>query len=179
MKEIFVILSLFLLVTACKKCVDECEGPECPLPDGSYCPGNTINENNQCVCPENSIMLNDSLCLETLEDDTTWTRFYTTFDCECVSGDIIFGFADYIEFSGVYSLNEEFEPTEQVRIGGPFNFLPGASSSDFNARLHPAKCDGKDLYMHGSLNGDTLIYELFFINGSSLDTCGLFQILAL
>ena len=178
MKNVLILLSLFLVIASCKKCEElDCEGPDCLLTNGSNCPPNMYIENNQCICPADFIWLNDSLCLEK-DNNTDIAMFYTTFDCECVNGDIILGFDTVNQFAGVYSLNGQFEPTGQNRIGGPFSFLPGAWRGNFNALLYPAKCDGNDLYMHGYIDGDTLTYELFFINSSTLDTCGPFQSLA-
>lgn len=179
MKNLLIILSLLLLVASCKKSEEPtCEGPDCPLSDGTYCSGNFENINDQCVCPPENVQVNDSLCIPR-EDDLGLVKFYTTFDCECATGDIIMGFDTVNQFAGIYSLNEEYEPTQQNRIGGPFNFLPGSSYTDFNALLYPIKCQGSDLYMHGSISGNTVTYELFFINTTTLDTCGPFQTTAL
>ena len=65
MKNILILLSLFLVIASCKKCEElDCEGPDCLLTNESNCPPNMFNENNQCICPPDFVWLNDSLCLE-------------------------------------------------------------------------------------------------------------------
>ncbi|MFT5306715.1 MAG: hypothetical protein ACI89M_002241, partial [Chitinophagales bacterium] len=55
MKNLSLIFFLFILgFSACKDddCIEECEGPACPLSNGEYCLPNMINIDDECICPD-------------------------------------------------------------------------------------------------------------------------------
>lgn len=173
MKKLILFLSVILFLSNCKdKEPAACVGPDCPLLDGTTCPGNMVNIDNQCVCPEGTQELNTGFCWEGPGNSDS-PFFYFAFDCECASGDLIMSVTNTDPIAGGYSLDKGFAPNDN-RIGGPMNFLPGSTRANFNGQLYPASCDGKYFYIHGSMNQDTMLYELYFLNSSTMDTCGPF-----
>lgn len=176
MKKLILLLSVIFLLSNCKDKTsnDPCVGPECPLSDGTSCPGNMVNIDNQCVCAEGTTELNteDGVCWEG-PGTLTNAFFYFEFDCECATGDLLFSVTDDDPIYGAYSLDKGFGPNGN-RIGGPINMLPGSVRADFDGQLYPASCEGKYFYINGSMSTDTLTYSLYFLNTSSMDTCGPF-----
>ena len=174
MKKLILIFSVLLIVASCKdKEPDPCVGPECALSDGTYCPGNMVNINDQCVCPAGTQELNTGTCWEgpgALDN----SYYFFEFDCECAVGDLLINLTTTDPIYGGYSLNYAFSPQNNNRIGGPINFLPGSTRANFDGQLYPASCSGNYFYIHGRMASDTLHYELYFLNSSTLDTCGPF-----
>lgn len=177
MKKVFIFTTFLFLLIACKDdCTDmSCEGPDCPLLDGSTCKGPLINVNNECVCPEGSLYLNDSTCMAPNQFPETNHWFYFEIACECLSGDIMLSISKENPVVGFYTLDPQFHPQGQGRIGYSLLTLPGSTVDDFSFALQPAYCEGKLLYLHGNLQNDTINYELFFLNSFDMDTCGPFQ----
>ncbi|MCB9256760.1 MAG: hypothetical protein H6579_06505 [Chitinophagales bacterium] len=180
MKKVILLASVLLLLASCKDDNTDifCEGPDCPLLDGSTCKGPLINVNNNCVCPEGTTYLNDSTCMFQNQFPETNEVFFFEITCECLAGDLMLSITKENPVGGFYSLDPQFHPQGQGRVGYSLLTLPGSTVSDFSFALQPAYCEGKLLYLHGNLQNDTINYELFFLNGFDMDTCGPFQSVA-
>lgn len=174
-------LLFFVILLALNACKDDCqdipcEGPDCPLSTGEYCIEPMINVDDQCVCPEELTPF-DGKCLDLDNPFTDNFEFILldTINCGCVQNRslMINLNTDPNDFYGLYWLHNI--------TGSPLNFdsaIDGPPTEDnFYVHLYPfQRCNPEDtgfaikpLYMHGSILGDTLYYDLFFYN--SLDTC--------
>ena len=175
MKNLFVILLLIFSLSNCKDKTPEyvCEGPDCPLEDGSHCPGNLANIDNNCVCPEGTIMLNDSVCFDPSSLLPGQMHFYNEFTCDCLDGSLrlILSVQDQ-DINGSWGIN-----TSDLSISYFLQFSSNSTGDIFDATLNPMNCDGRMLKIHGGLQNDTLIYSLYLIN--PLEICSTDTIIAL
>ncbi|MFT5072177.1 MAG: hypothetical protein ACI8V8_002151 [Chitinophagales bacterium] len=179
MKNLSLIFFLFILgFSACKDddCIEECEGPACPLSNGEYCLPNMINIDDECICPDEFVDF-DGRCLDLFGDSYFDSIDYIMLEylnCGCVENEsIIFNFnVDLPSINGWYISNNSDQPLYfDSTIDGP------PTIDNFYAHLYPyGRCNPEDtgfaqkpLYIHGSIASDTLYYDLFFYN--STDTC--------
>ena len=69
---------LTIAIVSCKE--KECVGEKCPLIDGTYCPNNMINVDNNCTCPEGLTEFNESC----EEDNNINGYLIDDLDCNCL-----------------------------------------------------------------------------------------------
>lgn len=166
MKYLFNLFILGILVNSCCKEGIDC-APNCPLPDGTYCGQNYINIDEQCVCPEGYVEINNNC-----SDSSVFENSYLLdLDCECY-GVINFGINN--GFSFFINLKDG------SNHGGNFGYQ--GDSTNFTAYLNEGKldCDRSDTIFtfpvfKGKQVGDTLHLTVYTVENpfwnTPIDSC--------
>lgn len=110
MKYLISFFVLTLFISSCCKDDDKNCAPNCPLPNGTYCPQNATNVNDQCICNDGFLKFNDNC----LDKKALAGGYLVNLNCKCLNqisfalnGTGGFGFTmstvdDVFGFSGAY-----------------------------------------------------------------------------